>query len=107
MRVGRPVRLHPEPYHGARSLCCQGRAGGRAEAIRDAEGIWAAPQILEDREGNKRVRLIGRYLAWFRAPDGWQGVTTFDHGADRDSEAWALDFLDRQRAGLPLYRNGG
>ena len=104
-----PVRLHPEPYHGARSLCCQGRAGGRAEAIRAAYETWAALQIQEDREGSKRVRFIRRYIPWVRAPDrrrtgfaifefagdGWQGVTTCDQGADRNSEAWALDLLNR------------
>ena len=92
-----------------------------AEAIRDPDEIWAALQVVEDAKGGKRVRLVRRYLAWFRAPDrqrtgfaifefagdGWQGVTRFDHGADRNSEARALDLLDRQRAGILLYRKGG
>lgn len=67
------------------------------------------------------VRLIRGSIARFQATDrqrsgfaifefagdGWQGVTTFDHGADRNSKARALDLLDRQRAGILLYRKGG
>lgn len=54
---------------------------GRAEAIRDADAIWTALQILEDREGSTRVRFISRYIAWVLAPDSQR--TGFVRGADR------------------------
>jgi hypothetical protein len=92
-----------------------------AEAIRDPDEIWAALQVVPDGQGGQRVRLVRRYLAWFRAPDRtrtgfaifelvgdtWRGVTTFDQAADSEGEARALRQLDRQRTGILLYRKGG
>lgn len=90
-----------------------------ADAIKQPDEIWVSFQLIGEGAA-ARLRLIRRYIARFEAPDRTRsGFAVFEWSADEWDSVTAYDLraknmtadametaLERQRAGVRVYRRG-